>query len=230
MARKRCYGCGSSRETTDTVCGICDKPYGEGADADFEVTGGEQASALKEAGASAFAVILATLLGGFLGAAFGVLEMELPFVLDELLLGVLSAVGIAYVVGKHQGMEERNLLPRLFSAAWFGGLVGTCLFGIWWSFDPPGGWMVIGACAGFFSGLPIIISFGLSGGESKNLGKWEFFNVFSSIVIGAAIGALLCAEDGEYFAVPGYAGAAGLLPAVFAGKFSIGEWWIGSED
>ena len=161
------------------------------------------------------AVGLATALGAGLGLAVQISELELPFFLEELGLGVLCSVVTAYAVGKLKEIPEGLLFPRLLPAAAFGALVGLCLFGVWWAFDPSAGFVVIGAIAGFCSGIPVAVSFGLLGGEGRNLSWLEFANVGAGALLGFVIGAFFL-EDFDLGV--GFAGVGGLIPCLTGGR------------
>ena len=155
------------------------------------------------------AVGLATAFGAGLGLSIQLLEVGVPFFLEEIGLGVLCSVVTTYAVGKLKEIPEGLLIPRLIPAALFGMLIGLYLYAIWWCFDPSAGFVVIGAIAGFCSGLPVAVSFGLLGGESRTLGLMEFANILSGAVLGFLFA--VCATEDFYMGV-GFAGVGGAYP------------------
>lgn len=169
------------------------------------------------------AIALSMVFGGLIGFGFSLVEGELPFFLEELLLGTACATTTAFCLGKFKDMPEGLLFKRLYPAAAYGALVGCCLYLIWWTFDPSAGLIWVGVIAGFCSGLPIAVSFGLAGGESRPLGMLEFGNVVVSLGLGFLIGVFFGFEDGDYYFIPGFAGLLGLIPTMFGGRINLWE-------
>ena len=236
MKYKTCQHCGASNRGADKKCYGCgtgfDAPAKAPSAADAAALAGPgaertQSEALKEVGHSrmvAFlAISLSSMLGTGLGFGISLLETELPFFLEEVIIGVLCAVAAAFCIGKFQEMPEGLLYARLGPAAGFGALVGMCLFAIWWSFDPSAGLPVIGGIAGLCAGIPVAVSFGLAGGESRPLGQLEFLNVLMSMGIGFGIGILCCLEYGDFYWVPGIAGILALAPTFLGGRINLNE-------
>ena len=228
MAYINCEGCGGSNKATSTTCYNCERP--------LEAQVLRESAALLQNGADQpvrpqgvglatitflLSVSLTTMLGALIGFGFSVLDFELPFFLEEIALGVICAVGAAFCIGKFQDMPDGLLYTRLGPAGALGGVVGLCLFGIWWSFDPSAGFPVIGAIAGFCSSIPICVSFGLAGGESRPLGGPELMNVVVSLGVGFLIGLWFCFEVGETDYVPGAMGILGLIPTFFGARVNL---------
>jgi hypothetical protein len=186
---------------------------------------------------------LATALGGVIGFAWDWLEVELPFALAELLLGAICATGCALAIGLFQGMPSWKLTPRLLPAALFGSLAGLCLSCIWWSWDLPGGGLAVGLVAGFFSAPPVIVSFGLLGGESRPIGALELSNTVINIAAGTFVAFFVVLGDVENLSslsdlsdLAGAAGLIGLVSAFGGGRANIwqvmqqarsGDDWFG---
>jgi hypothetical protein len=183
----------------------------------------EDTVAHQSTGKTALAVLMSAVLGGLLGLGIEITNLEMPFFLEEILLGVLCSSGVAYALGKIQEMPDGLLFPRLGPAAAYGALVGLCLFAIWYTFDPSVGFVGIGAIAGVCCGLPVAVSFGLMGGQSRPLGALEFGNVLLSMAIGAGL-AIVVALDGEdFYIVPGFAGILALIPTLLGGRINLKE-------
>jgi hypothetical protein len=229
MRYKSCPACGASNRGKDQECYSCNARFGEAENSPKPVgdtptktvnfTSGTEASAL----AGFVAIALSTILGTGLGYGISLLETELPFFLAEVLLGVICATGAAFALAKFQDMPEGLMAKRLGPAAGFGALVGLCLFAIWWTFDPQAGFPVIGGIAGLCSGVPIAVSFGLLGGESRPLGTLEYMNVLMSLGGGALFAIFIAFEDADFYIVPGIAGIIGLLPTLFGGRINMVE-------
>ena len=201
---------------------------GPGRQVDFFDPSQEDTSAHLSTSKAVLAVTLSTVLGGLLGLGLEFSQLEMPFFFEEILLGLICAVSTAYSLGKIQEMPEGLLMKRLGPAAGFGTLVGLCLFGIWWSFDPPVGFVAIGAVAGFCSGIPIAVSFGLTGGQSRPLGRLEFGNVLLSMGLGFVIACFVGLGDEydpgfDFYIVPGISGTLALVPTLFGGRISLAE-------
>jgi hypothetical protein len=228
MSYKPCPHCGASNPSQDPKCYSCSKPLDSPRPTEASDTGSVSAKTTGPTGevsllAGFLAISLSMLLGGVIGFGFSVMEFGLPFFLEEILLGTVCATATAFCLGKFQEMPEGLLFQRLYPAAAYGALVGFCLYAIWWTFDPSAGFVVIGVIAGFCSGLPIAVSFGLAGGESRPLGSLEFTNVVVSVALGALIGVFLGLEVEEFSVVPGAAGILGLVPTMFGGRINLYE-------
>ena len=226
MSYKNCPHCGASNPSKDRACYSCSKPLDpipspESSGEEFVSTSSHSGEVSLFAGF--LAISLSTLFGGAIGFGFSMLEFELPFFLEEVLLGTVCATATAFCLGKFKEMPEGLLMQRLLPAAAYGALVGCCLYAIWWTFDPSAGLIVVGAIAGFCSGLPIAVSFGLAGGESRPLGSLEFLNVVASIGLGVLLGFLLGLEFEDFYVVPGAAGILGLVPTMFGGRINLYE-------
>jgi hypothetical protein len=167
------------------------------------------------------AIGLATVLGGVLGLGWDHIPMDLPFFLEEVLLGLTCSTATAFLIGKFQDMPSWQLYPRLWPAALFGAAVGICLYGIWWTLDPSVGGLGIGLFAGFFGGVPVVVSFGLLGGESRPMGQLEFYNMVVSLGVGFLLGLMLLAEDADITSMPAVLGIAGLFPALAGNRINI---------
>lgn len=222
MSYRQCPHCRANNRTTDTVCYSCQnslEPPPTEPESTVEVSSGEVA---RQTGQAVLALALAVFFGGLLGLGWEHLPMELPFFLEELLLGIICATATAYVIGKFQDMPHWRLFPRLWPAALFGAVVGTCLYAIWWSFDPAVGGLGIGMWAGFCAGLPVVVSFGLAGGESRPLGKLEFTNFAVSLGVGALFALFIVVEDDPSL-FPGFVGVCGLLPTLAGNRVNLWE-------
>lgn len=188
----------------------------------------EDTSAHVSTGKTLLAVGMSVMVGGLLGLVLELTQIEMPFFLEEILLGTLCCVGTAYGLGKIQEMPDGLLFPRLGPAAGFGALVGLCLYGIWYSFDPPVGFVAIGVIAGICCGIPVAVSFGLMGGQSRPLGLMEFGNVLISMAMGFGIACFIAMGDEydpgfDFYLVPGVAGILALLPTLFGGRINLKE-------
>ena len=230
MSYMNCPSCGSQNRARDENCYNCSKPLSEKPtprQATREESAAQPGAEVQSAGGSrlvAFvALCLTAVFGGALGYGIEFTELEMPFFLEELLLGIICATFTAFCLGKFLDMPDGLIFRRLGPAAGYGALVGICLFSIWWSFDPSAGFTVIGAIAGFCSGLPIIVSYGLAGGESRVLGTLEFLNVVGSLVFGLVAGVFLSFEEGEFYIVPGIMGMIGLIPTLLGGRINVME-------
>jgi len=158
-----------------------------------------------------------------MGFGLSVIDLDMPFFLSEILMGVVCAVVTAYCIGKFQDMPEGLLGARLLPAALYGASVGLCLFMVWWSFDPTAGFPVIGMIAGFCTGIPICVSFGLAGGESRRIGTTELANFGISLGLGVIIALFLFLEEGDFYLMPGVVGALGLLPTLMGGRLNLAD-------
>jgi hypothetical protein len=228
MSYSNCPHCGASNRNEDAACYTCNKPLGASSpsigSASSEIADvlpSHQGEVSLVAGF--LAIALSMLFGGLIGFGFSMLEFELPFFLEELILGTLCATATAFCLGKFKEMPEGLLFKRLYPAAAYGALVGCCLYGIWWTFDPSAGLVWVGVIVGFCSGLPIGVSFGLAGGESRPLGLLEFGNVIISLGLGLILGLFIAFDDGDFYYVPGLAGLLGLIPTMFGGRINLWE-------
>ena len=218
MAYLNCPHCKAPNRQADRSCYSCSKPLRLEKTSDLENESlGTEASTLN--GESSWAMLfvavgLAISVGAGLGLAIEVSDIELPFFLEELGLGILCSVITTYAVGKLKEIREGLLFPKLLSAAAYGSLVGLCLFGVWWGLDPDAGFVVIGAIAGLCSGIPVAISFGLLGGEVRNLSWLEYANVLAGFILGFSLGILL----GDFDYALGLGGAGGLIPCLAGGR------------
>lgn len=170
------------------------------------------------------AVMLSMALGGLLGLGLELTDPDLPFFLEEVLLGTICATVTAFSLGKIQELPEGVIFGRLGPAASYGALVGLCLFAIWWTFDPSAGFIAIGAIAGICSGIPVAVSFGLMGGQSRPLGTLEFGNVLISMAGGFGIGMLVVLGseyDMDFSIIPGIGGILALVPTLFGGRINL---------
>ena len=172
------------------------------------------------------AVCLSVILGVGMGFGFSFLEFELPFFLEELMLGTICAGATAYCLGKFLDMPDGLIYKRVGPAAGFGALVGLLLFGVWYGFDPSMGFPAIGGFAGFCAGLPVAASFGLFGGESRPIGFFEVTNVGFSAVIGMGIAFwfALEAEEFDFYFIFGLGSLFGLLPTMLGSRIHLGEF------
>ena len=238
MRFQQCPKCGSSNRASDKKCYSCsealvvDPPEvarvtdGEGGSAkrlDFLDPTQEDTVAHRSAGKTGLAVLMSMVLGGLLGLAIELTNLEMPFFLEEILLGVICSLGVAFALGKIQEMPDGLLFPRLGPAAAYGALIGLCLFGIWYTFDPSVGFIAIGAIAGVCCGLPVAVSFGLMGGQSRPLGLLEFGNVLLSLAMGAGFGIFVAMDSGDFYLVPGFAGILALIPTLLGGRINLKE-------
>lgn len=233
MGYKTCSKCGGSNKSSASKCYSCGDSFIEQAaqremrNSEPLISREERKAAFEEASKSmvtAFlAVTLSTIAGGAMGYGLSVLEFELPFFLEEIGLGVICAVATAYCIGKFQDMPEGLLLARLGPAALYGASVGLCLFMVWYSFDPSAGFPVIGMIAGFCTGVPICVSFGLAGGESRPVGRIELMNFGVSMGVGVLMGLWVCMDDGDFYMLPGVMGALGLIPTIMGGRVNLAE-------
>ena len=230
MKYRNCPNCGSSNHAESSACYNCnghlptvtdsaEQSYAfghENDDAEFRPM-----SENPKATFTAFvAILLSSIFGGSLGFAITHFEIEMPFFLEEILLGSFCAVATAFCLAKMIDLPEGLIGQRLLPAAGFGSLVGVCLYAIWWSFDPSFGMVTVGAIAGFCSGAPITVSFGLHGGKSAPLGMLEFGNVIGGIMVGMMVAIWICLEDGDFYLVPGITGFCGLLPTTAGGRMN----------
>lgn len=183
----------------------------------------EDTVAHQSAGKTALAVVMSMVLGSLMGLAIEITNLEMSFFLEEIMLGVLCSLGVAYALGKIQEMPDGLLFPRLGPAAAYGALIGLCLFGIWYTFDPSVGFVAIGAIAGVCCGLPVAVSFGLMGGQSRPLGALEFGNVLLSMAIGAGLAIFVALDGGDFYIVPGFAGILALIPTLLGGRINLKE-------
>ena len=230
MSYRNCPSCKASNRQQDPVCYSCSSPMDLAPSWDTEASSSPPSTAVSETvevtkslTMGLVAVLLSTFLGGGLGFALEYLELEIPFFFEELALGLICALAAAFNLGKFQEMPEGLLSKRLGPAALFGALVGVCLYAIWWTFDPSSGLLVVGMIAGFCAGLPIVVSFGLAGGESRPLGQLEFLNVGASMALGLAIGLFIGVESEDLYIMPGMAGIFGLIPTLLGGRINLYE-------
>lgn len=168
------------------------------------------------------AVMLSAAFGAALGFGLEFMELELPFVVAEILLGSVCAVFTAFVVAMFVEMPDWKRYQRMVPAIGFGGLVGFALFSIWYVFDPPYGFVAIGAIAGICSGFPVAVSFGLLGGECRPLGLLEFSNLLIGFLVGAGLG-IFAVEDFGIEACLGTAGLTALIPTFVGGRINLWE-------
>lgn len=228
MAYRNCPHCGASNRSTDSSCYSCTMPIdaapapGAETEPPGPQSGGNEVPHISWP-EGILAVALSMLFGGALGYGISILEMEMPFLLEEVLLGALCASVTAWCLSKFQELPEGLAAGRIVPATAYGALVGLCLYAIWWTFDPSAGFVVIGAIAGFCSGLPVAVSYGLGGGENRALGSLEFMNVFISIGVGLALGVFLSFELEEFYLIPGVAGLLGLIPTALGGRLNLNQ-------
>ncbi len=237
MGYRLCPHCRSSNRADAADCYSCEKPMtavtknssesaaeptvGSTLGADFRETAHSTAQGV-------VAIGLVTAFGAALGLAWDLSDLDLPFFLEEVSLGIVCAVASAFLLGKFDDMPPHLLRRRLLPAGVFGAIVGLCLFCIWWAFDPPAGSLAIGAFAGFLAGLPIVVSFGLLGGESRPLGLLEFLNMAVGLLVGGGLGLWIALdqEDSSFFF--GFLGLIGLIPAMVGGRVNL--WEVLSSD
>lgn len=232
MGYRLCPHCRSSNLDDATECYNCEKPMAAIPKQSIEHSTSDAAPSaprvdLKEAAHSTaqglVAIGLVTSFGAALGLGWDLSELDLPFFLEEISLGVLCAVTAAYLLGKFQDMPTHQITRRLLPAGAFGAIVGFCLFCIWWAFDPSAGALAIGAFAGFLSGLPIVVSFGLFGGESRPMGGLEFLNMAVGLLVGAGLGLWISLDQDDSSLFMGLLGLVGLIPALAGGRVNMWE-------
>lgn len=175
-------------------------------------------------GKAFLAVMLSVVTGGVLGLLLQLLDPDLPFSLVEAGLGALCATITAFAISTFVETPDWQRFQRIVPATGFGALVGIALFSIWDIFDLPGGYIAIGSLAGFFAGLPIAVSFGLLGGESRPVGKVEYFHLLIGFVVGCMVGLAFFDGDGDYEYL-GVGGAFALLPALFGGRVNLWDYF-----
>lgn len=223
MSYRNCDQCGGSNKASSRKCYNCDASLSDEPVKELEsVDPHENIGWSKLPSYSmVLGIALTTAFGGILGMGLSFLSFELPFFLEELGLGALCALGAAYSLGKMLEMPDGLLGPRLLPATLFGACVGLCLFGVWWSFDPSAGFPVIGMIAGFCSSIPICVSFGLTGGESRPIGRLEFINVGVSLALGILMAFLFAVEEFDLDFVPGIARILGLIPTLLGARINL---------
>lgn len=223
MSYRSCPNCRANNRAIDTRCYNCEESLPSLVETPG--VGAEPSLSVAEVSSETFAAVvslgLVMGLGGFVGVAWEAFDLDLPFLLEELVLGVLCSTICAVLLGMYRGMMSHQIFHRALPAALLGAFVGACLYGFWWSFDPPLGGLGVGLVAGFCAGLPVIVSFGLAGGESRPLGTTEFSNLLLSLVLGAVIGLGFASEVEEWSLLPGFIGAGGLLPTLLGGRISL---------
>ena len=64
-------------------------------------------------GTAFVAVVLSTILGAACGYGIEFFELEMPFFLEEILLGLICAVGTAFCICKFQEIPEGLMSSRL---------------------------------------------------------------------------------------------------------------------
>ena len=232
MKYQSCPSCGSSNRGADRKCYNCSAPLNQ-PQIQSEPTASSTTDVYtpdvnvkvveKSLGTAFIAVILSTILGASCGYGIEFFELEMPFFLEEILLGLICASGTAFCICKFQDIPEGLILARLIPAAAYGTLVGLCLFCIWWSFDPSAGFTVVGGIAGFCSGIPVAVSFGLMGGESRPLGQLEFLNVIISLGLGMIMAVFIVFDDGDLYGATGVCGLLALVPTVIGGRINLSE-------
>lgn len=225
MSYHQCPHCRANNRATDSDCYNCHQAIGElpkepeSSATATEITPAEIAHSMAQA---VLAIGIATVFGGALGFTWDRIPMDLPFALEQITLGTICATGTAFLIGKFQDMPHWKLNKRLWPAAMFGAIVGLCLYAVWWSFDPAVGGLGIGLCAGFCAGLPVVISFGLAGGESRPMGKLEFLNLGVSLLMGVVVAFIFVLED-DPANFPGVLGLCGLLPTLAGNRINLVE-------
>lgn len=228
MAYIQCRACGSSNRSSDTKCYNCENSLSTPPPSTSTVSAAAYEESAVHVGehtsySKAFvSVVLSAVFGGAIGVGFEFMEVELPFVLTEIILGSACAVFTAFMVALFVEMPDWKRYRRMISAVGFGALVGLALYCIWYAFDPPYGFMAIGAIAGVCSGFPVVVSFGLLGGECRPLGLLEFSNVLGGFLLGACFGFVLL-EEVSLEAWIGAAGITALIPTFFGGRINLWE-------
>lgn len=230
MRYRNCPNCGSSNHVECQNCYSCEQPLPSASpvvnSARFDDNvdqSGEFRSITEDPKATftAFiAIALSSICGGGMGYFISRYEIEMPFFLEEVLLGTICAVITAFCLAKLLELPEGLVVPRLLPAGGFGALVGVCLYAIWWSLDPPVGLTAVGAIAGVCAAVPITVSFGLFGGESAPLGMLEFGNVLGGLVVGFFVAIWFGLEIGDIYWIPGIMGICGLLPTFAGGRLN----------
>lgn len=227
MSYRRCPFCNSNNKVTDYECYNCERSLeaeavGQTLDVSRETT--SLAQSFSSWLTAAVPIAIVTLFGGGLGWLWQEFGVGLPFLLEQLLLGTICAAACAGLVACLQSMPTWQLWPRLGPAAAFGAIVGFCTFSFWWTFELPIGGLGMGLVAGFFSAFPVVISFGLFGGESRPIREEEFLHQAVGLAIGIGIGLIAMMTDGgDQHTVPGVMAIFGLLSACFGGRINTIE-------
>lgn len=223
MSYMSCPHCRSSNRAEDESCYSCDKPLHPDRLPDYlQPEEGSEAVTTTSSRAGnqqwlpfLVSIILTMTLGGLMGFGVEFAELELPFFLEEIALGLICSVAATFCIGKIRDIPDGLIFARLGPAAWFGFLVGLCLYLIWWSFDPPGGFVIIGVIGGLCASLPIAVSFGMMDGESHPFGMAETLNVGAGAVI---LGILAFVVTEDFYPAVGFAGLGGLVPSLLGGR------------
>lgn len=213
----RCPHCDANNRQADTHCYACQStltaPAREPGDSATELKASTLSVAFVVAG-------LMSALGAGLAFFWESMIPELPFVLEPLAIGLICSLAANSLAGKLEAIPQWKIFPRLGPSALFGVTTGLCFFGIWYAFDPAGGWMFFGSTLGFCCGWSVAVSFGLLGGMSRPMGLTELANYGLSLVIGGGI-ALGFADTYDLEIFPGVVGLCGLTSALTGARFGM---------